>query len=278
MLIVDAQVHIWGANTVDRPWPARHQAHREIALGHTELLTLMDEAGVNAAIIIPPSWEGERNDLVLAAAKAHPKRFAIMGRIDPEASASRDLLATWRQEPGMLGLRFSLHRPGLAEAISNGAMDWLWEQAQKHGVPLMLLLPHSKLQHIAKIAARYPELRLVIDHMGIPSSVPSDQRFKDFSELLALAKHPNLAVKISALPCFASDKYPFASLHPYLKKVFDSFGPTRMFWGSDFTRLPCSYRQSVTMLTEEISWLNEEDKSWIMGKSLCQWLGWDLGN
>jgi len=107
--------------------------------------------------------------------------------------------------------------------------------------------------------------------------VPSDQRFKDFSELLALAKHPNLAVKISALPCFASDKYPFASLHPYLKKVFDSFGPTRMFWGSDFTRLPCSYRQSVTMLTEEISWLNEEDKSWIMGKGLCQWLGWDLG-
>jgi hypothetical protein len=54
------------------------------------------------------------------------------------------------------------------------------------------------------------------------------------------------------------------------------FGPQRMFWGTDLARLPCTYRQAVTMFTEEIPWLTHEDKEWIMGRALCGWLGWRL--
>ena len=48
----------------------------------------------------------------------------------------------------------------------------------------------------------------------------------------------------------------------------------RLFWGTDLTKLPCSYRQAVTMFTEELSWLNTEDKDLIMGRALCEWHGW----
>mgnify|MGYP003348371069 CR=1 FL=1 len=67
MLFCDSQVHVWGANTPERPWPARAHAQREIPLGHEELLREMDAAGVQRLIIVPPSWEGDRNDLALAA-------------------------------------------------------------------------------------------------------------------------------------------------------------------------------------------------------------------
>jgi hypothetical protein len=40
----------------------------------------MDAAGVDHAIIIPPLWEGDRNDLAMGAALLHPDRFAVMGR------------------------------------------------------------------------------------------------------------------------------------------------------------------------------------------------------
>lgn len=79
MLICDSQVHVWGANTPERPWPARAHAQREIPLGHEELLREMDAAGVERLVIVPPSWEGDRNDLAFAAVKANPNRFAIMG-------------------------------------------------------------------------------------------------------------------------------------------------------------------------------------------------------
>ena len=103
MLIVDAQVHIWGANTPERPWPARLEAHRDVPIDKDELLREMDAAGVDRVVIVPPSWEGDRNDLALAAARAHPDRLAVMGRLDTEAPGARARVATWLDQPGMLG-------------------------------------------------------------------------------------------------------------------------------------------------------------------------------
>src|SRR5450759_1828185 len=106
MFIVDAQSHIWGANTPERQWPARTKPHRETPFGKDELLREMDAASVDRVVIVPPSWEGDRNDLALAAAQAHPDRFAVMGRMDTERPEARGAIATWRSQPGMLGLRF----------------------------------------------------------------------------------------------------------------------------------------------------------------------------
>jgi len=47
-----------------------------------------------------------------------------------------------------------------------------------------------------------------------------------------------------------------------------------MFWGTDITKMPCSWRQFVTMFTEELPWLPERDKELIMGQAVCAWWGW----
>ncbi len=73
----------------------------------------MDAAGVGRVVIVPPSIEGTRNDLALAAAQAHPDRFAVMGKISEKDPRSPERLAKWRSQPGMLGLRFNFKRtPG----------------------------------------------------------------------------------------------------------------------------------------------------------------------
>jgi L-fuconolactonase len=95
MMICDAQVHIWAANTPERPWRARHPPHRE-PLGKVEHLGEMAKAGVDRVVIVPPSWEGDRNDLAIDAAGSHPDRFAIMGRFDPDALGAREAIAVWR--------------------------------------------------------------------------------------------------------------------------------------------------------------------------------------
>ncbi len=143
MLIADAQVHIWGANTPGRPWPARHEPHRPVPLGKDELLAEMDKAGVDRAVLVPPSWEGDRNDLALEAASAHPTRFAIMGRFDPDWPGARSQVAGWRKQPGMLGMRFTFHREGLRQPLLDGHFDWLWGEMEKAGIPAMVLFHHS---------------------------------------------------------------------------------------------------------------------------------------
>lgn len=120
MLIVDSQVHIGGANTPERPWPARHAPHRPTPFSADDLLQEMNTAGVDAAIIVPPGWEGDRNDLGLEAARLHPTRFAVMGRIDPTAAESCSIIPRWRKQPGMLGLRFTVHTPGCRDLRIRG--------------------------------------------------------------------------------------------------------------------------------------------------------------
>lgn len=276
MLIADAQVHIWAASTPERPWPpGRHKAHREVPLGADDLLAEMDAAGVDRAVLVPPSWEGERNDLAIAAARAHPGRYAAMGRLDPDAPGAREQLQTWRAQ-GMLGLRFSLHRPFSRPILTEGRMDWVWAECERLGLPIFVLVSHDIVHLIDQVAERHPGLKLVMDHCALNSSLRDEEAFRDFDKLLAIARRPNVAAKVSCFPGYTTDEYPYRFTHPYIQQVVERFGPRRTFWGTDLTRLPCTYRQGVTLFTEALPFLKGEDLAWVMGRGLCQWIGWAL--
>ena len=235
----------------------------------------MKVAGIDRAILVPPSWEGERNDVVLAAAQAHPERFAVMGRFDPEAANARDLVPTWLDQPGMLGLRFTFHREFQRPLLIEGRVDWLWSQAEKAGVPIMVLVLQKDLPLIDRVAQQHPGLKLTIDHLALARG-KDEVAFAEFDQLLPLAARPNVAVKASCLASYTNDAYPYRRLHPYLKRLYEGFGPQRIFWGSDWSRLPCTLRQSVTMFAEEMPWLSTDDLGWIMGRGLCEWIGWRI--
>jgi predicted TIM-barrel fold metal-dependent hydrolase len=95
-------------------------------------------------------------------------------------------------------------------------------------------------------------------------------------QLVALAKLPNVALKATGAPSYSKDPYPFRDIHGHIRKLYDAFGPERMFWGTDITRMPCSWRQCVTLFTEELPWLPAKDKELIMGRALCTWLNWNV--
>ncbi len=92
-------------------------------------------------------------------------------------------------------------------------------------------------------------------------------------DLLALAKFPNVAVKATGAPGYSSEAYPFPAMHTYLRQIYDAFGPHRMFWGTDITKMPCSWRQCVTMFTEELPWLSEHGQAADHGRSAVRLVG-----
>lgn len=273
MMIVDAQVHIWAASTPERPWPARHEPHRATPITAEELLGVMTEAGVTRSVLVPPSFEGDRNDVVIAAAQKYPDKFAAMGRFDPEAPNVLEQIANLKKTPGLLGMRFTFHRPSMRPLLVEGKMNPVWVAAERAGVPIMMLVKHPDLHFIDAVAERHPGLKLIIDHLGL-NNTKDEAGLGDFDKLLALGKRPNVAVKTSCLPQFTTDKYPFKFWHPYLKQVHAAFGPKRMFWGSDLSRLPCPLKDCVTMFTEHMPFFSQEDMEWIMGRGICEWIGW----
>jgi len=255
MLIVDAQIHIW---TNNKPTNQNHRQVADFTAG--DVLREMDEGGVDAAVIHPPGWDPNSNALAVEAARQHPGRLAILGNFPLDQPESRSLIDSLKSRPGMLGLRFALLQPHQQTWLTDGSLDWLWPAAERAGLPV-----------IGQIAERHPGLKLIIDHFGRP-----DAAWSNLPDLVAAAKHRNVALKATGAPSYSTEPYPYRDIHGHIRTLYDAFGPERMFWGTDITRMPCSWKQCVTMFTEELPWLSAGDKELIMGRALCNWLDWKL--
>jgi L-fuconolactonase len=275
VLVIDAQVHIWAAHTAERPWqPDRiGNAQRDVPLGADELLGEMAAAGVDRVVLVPPSWEGYRNDLSLAAARAHPGVFAVMGRLDLGAPGCRAEVEAF-PDSGLAGYRLVFGRPADRARLHDGTADAFWEQAERLDIPVMVYAPGS-LPEIGAIARRHPGLRLTVDHLGLGEFDTAADLDASLGALLDLAGHGNIAVKASALPCAATDGYPYRSVHPAIHRTVAAFGADRVFWGTDFSRLPCGYPDAVRMFTEELGGLTGDELESIMGRGIARWLRWD---
>jgi len=272
--IVDAQAHLWKAESPDWPWVPGRKPQLPDPFTIEKLVALMDEGGVDRAVIVPPSWPGDRNDYGLEAAQRHPKRFGVMGRI-PMKPDSAKLLPAWMQQPGMLGIRLTFMRDQAA-MLTSGAADWFWAPAEKAGIPTMFFAPDN-LSLFAPIAERHPGLTLIIDHMGLMAETAQERRIGPaIDDVVKLAKYPNVSVKVSSIPNFSSEPYPWRDMHESIKRCFDAYGPRRTYWGTDLTNTlaKATYLQRIEQFTKELSFLSEQDKDWVMGKAILERLNW----
>jgi predicted TIM-barrel fold metal-dependent hydrolase len=275
-MIVDSQVHFWKANTPDWPWVPGATPQLPEPFTIERALPLMNEAGVDRVVIVPPTLN-DRNDYALEAHRRYPDRFGVMGRIPLQDPKSAALLPRWREQPGMLGCRVTFNTPATLKWLSDGTADWFWPAAEKAGLPVMFLA-FGEMPRFAPIAQRHPGLQLIIDHMGVNNAMAKEGRMSQgIGDAVALARYPNVSIKMSNLVNVSLEPYPFRDLTPHLKRVFDAYGPQRCYWGTDltntqFTRV--SYRQRITHFTEELPFLSESDKDWVMGRAIMQRLRW----
>jgi len=274
-VITDAQVHLWDVDRLDRPWPkpVPNQPHRPDGFSAEQMLPYMDAAGVDRAVIVPPTWSGDSNDTALQAHAAYPSRFAVMGRFNPMTPDAPDRLETWLQQPGMLGIRMTFRVSPFKEWLEDDTLDWFWAACERLQIPLMVLVAGVPGKMLP-VAARHPGLKLTIDHMGCELEKHAAAAFVGIDDLLALAKYPNVTVKTSSAPCFSAAPYPYRDIYDYLRSIYDAFGPRRMLWGADLTRLTSTYEECLSHFQDGLDFLSAEDKEWVLGKSAATVLGW----
>jgi L-fuconolactonase len=155
-------------------------------------------------------------------------------------------LGDWRRQPGMLGLRLTVNTDEARAWLADPAA-WVSGEAERAQLPVMVS-PPGLLPQLGSVARYHPGLALVVDHLGLLRA-KDNAAFDDLPKLLRLARLANVAVKASALPAYS-------------------------FWGTDLPRLPCSYLQAIALFTEELPFLSPSDREWVMGRGLCEWLGW----
>jgi L-fuconolactonase len=240
-------------------------------------LPMMDEVDVDRAIIAPPYVSGFDPVYALECAARYPDRLAVMGRYNPDDPSSFGLLEHWLDWPGMLALRLNTSDPDGAHYRAEGTLDAFWPEVERRGIPVSISC-RTGVVGMDKVAAEHPGLRLIIDHLHLFGARPEEREGR-LATLLALAKYPNVAVKVSALPNLTSEPYPYRDLHEPIRRVHEAFGPKRMLWGGDQSTIMAdghtTYRENIdTIRVETAKYLPAEDIEWILGKALAEWLNW----
>jgi predicted TIM-barrel fold metal-dependent hydrolase len=266
--IVDAQIHLWRAESEDWKWTPGIKPQMPEPFTIERALSALDDAGVERAVVVPIRLLARANDYAIEAATRYPNRFAVMGLVDLDKPKTAELLPTWREQRGVLGVRLPL-LGAAAKWLDDGTADWFWPAAEKAGLPIMILAP-GRAASLAPIAERHPQLQLIIDHMGMSLSDAATREGKfdgAVNDTLALEKYSNVSVKLSGAANYSKQPYPFGDINPYIKRMFEAFGRERCYWGTDVTNgyERASYKERVAHFSEALDFLSEDGKDWIMG-------------
>lgn len=266
MLRVDSHLHVWRASSAGKPG-VKTLVPPETDVRIALAATVLAEHHIDRAVLVQPVFPGEDNSYVAACARAEPDRFAAVCVVDPRIPGAEARLEHW-VERGCRGLRL---RPRIAdEAGSFGDPTTfpLWEAAARLGVVVNVLSGPEHNATIAALAERFPQVPIVVDHLGNPD-VESGLHEKGFQILLALGKLENLFVKLSGFYHFSREPFPYRDCWELARAAYDAFGPMRLMWGSDFPHVTvaCGYGRSLDVLEYALGPCPEVDAKCLLGRN-----------
>ncbi len=274
MLMIDAQVHAYERDHPGRPWVAVLAGPPEMT--GSQMVAAMDSVGVDGAILVSP-FSLYRYDASYAVQvhAAFPNRFALVKPVDPGDPAVAETIAGWAALAGTVAIRIML--PAASDAPADPGINRVLAEAARHGLPVNLFCP-GRLKQVDQLATRNKNTMLVIDHLGlhqpVAPPVPANP-FADLGRLLDLARHDNVAVKISGAGTLSHQPFPYGDLWDPLARIFDAFSMSRCMWGTDWTRAVAllTYKEGVDAfrLTDRLS---PTDRSALMGGTLQNIYEW----
>lgn len=153
--------------------------------------------------------------------------------IRPEADAGFEAWLEEAQGLGVVGFRRILHVVP-DEVSETEAFRRNLRRIGRAGYPFDLnFLSRQLLSVGARLLRACPDQVFVLDHCGVPDVAAGDWEVWD-AGVTAFAGFPNVVVKLSGITAYCPPGAGVAEVRPYVDRLLDLFGPSRMLWGSDW--------------------------------------------
>lgn len=263
--IIDPHVHVWKKDP-RYPWAKETTRPPEKDATPEMLLELMKANGVSRTVIIQVSHYRYDNSFLADVLKQYPQYFQGVCCVDPLDAAAPDHLSRLVREQGFRGLRLYPAGNPSGDWFKGPLMPPLWRRCDELKVPMTVLAPITRMPGVAALIEPLPNLTVVIDHMAdCPINQPNE-----LEKLIALRRYPNVFVKISHTWWISRQPYPWLDAQEYVKRLYDAFGPQRLMWATDWpvSEWRTTYARTLTVVRDEMKFLNDEDKRWILSKTI----------
>jgi predicted TIM-barrel fold metal-dependent hydrolase len=285
--VIDTHMHVW-ANDPKR-YPFAHPYAKDYqGMPHDGTVEMliddMDRHGCTHCVLVQTICHGWDNTYLADCVKRYPARFKGHGLIDPTDPKVADKLEYWTKEHGLAGMRFS---PMYYRNGHEGGDGWLdadashavWRKAEQLKSVFNFFIAPTQLPKLAKMVAAHPDVPVIIDHLA-QMDLGADDPEPDFKLLLAMARYPNVWVKVSELSSVSkSHTYPFTDAYPYVKRVYEAFGADRLLFGTGYPGTArAAYKRppldlEIALVEKEIPFFSADDREKILGRNAARLWG-----
>ncbi len=266
---VDAHVHVWTPDVARFPHDPKYAGphYQPDSFTPEQLLAMARPSGVARIVLIQMSFYGTNNAYMLDAIKRYPDVFAGVGILDHDDPGVRAKMLHLES----LGVRGYRITPGgdTASWLDAEGMQAMWRCGAEKRIAMCPLIGPDALPSVDRMCAKFPDTPVVIDHLA-RIGADSVVRTADVRALSALARHPNVHVKVSAFYALGKKQYPYTDLSPLIRALYDSYGPARLMWASDSpfqVQPPHTYAGSLELVRDRLKFLSPGDREWLLRKS-----------
>jgi len=230
--VIDAHVHIWrlGRNGCTWPTPDLAAIHRDHGL--SDVQRVIATTGVEQVVLVQSQESEDDTAWLLGEAAASQIVAGVVGWIDAAAIDAGARIARLRSQGPLVGLRVMAQDRAPAW-LTQTALDAQFDCMTEAGVALDLLVRPQHLEASARLAARFPQLPMVIDHCAKPA-IAQDGLAAWREAIAPVAGRSNVRCKLSGLITEAAPGEAMEALAPYVEAALGLFGPERLIWGSDW--------------------------------------------
>ncbi|MCB2202618.1 amidohydrolase family protein [bacterium] len=268
---IDSHLHLWVNDPEKYPWQPIGGYVPEEDASLARYLTMMENNGVDRAVLVQPTPYGWDNRYVLDCKATDPEKFRAVVLVDPLSDKAPHILRELANQ-GADGLRINLQLQPLA-LWQGGGLHALLVVCADLQLPVCFQTTPAYLSLVGEVAAEFG-IPFVIDHLGRPEAgcAPDSPGFKT---LLMLSNHPNIYVKLSGMNYYSNESAPFRDTWPLLQATKEQFGSDHCMWGSDFPFVEdhWTYAENMNLFQNDLAF-SDEDYEWIMGKT-ARSLWWD---
>lgn len=274
--VLDAHQHLWALAPGRYEWLTPEAGALHASFGVDDVEPLVAASGVDDVVLVQADPTADDTAAMLAAADSWSRVVGVVGWAPLDRPGELDeALAGFAADQRVVGVRHQIHdEPDPDWVVRESVLDGLGRVAGAGlTYDVVAVLPRH-LEHVPTLAARHPELRLVVDHLAKPAI--ADGGWEPWAGLLAkAASYPNVTAKLSGLDTAAGPSYGADDLRPYLEHALEVFGAERLMFGSDWpvSILAGGYARWWEVVTELLDPLSTTEQTAVLGATARDFYG-----
>lgn len=235
--------------------------------------------GFDKCVILQTPCYGEQCEYINDILAKYPGRYQTVGIANPQDKESYIQSAKLcLDDYKYKGLKFE--SPDIPFDMVDPKNAFVFEEILKRNAYFMLDLgwgdgPNDfPIDELLVVAARYPDLKIILPHLGISRMWDPKEHvnFDSLKKTLSiLERNQNVWFDLSGIPMMvdAFDEYPYPTIGNILKVVKAEGAIDRVMWGTDMPTVlkTSTYRQNLTMITGHCDFLSDDEMENIVGKT-----------